>query len=217
MHTVKYFITLLSVLFLASCCSVKPPDKPVGQALFNGKDLTGWKVSNFGGEGEISIKDGSVFFDYGNPMTGLTYTGKTPKVNFEVELEAMKVDGNDFFVGLTVPYNDTHMSLILGGWGGVTCGVSSFDYADASENDTTFVKLFHKKRWYKVKFQVMQSRVRVFIDGKMLVDKEIDGNKVHTRPEIDPSKPFGIAAFETQTMYKNIYIRKIKDIPWDEL
>ena len=215
----RIFLLLVSICVFASCSSTSKEEekKPSGQSLFNGKDIKGWKISDFGGEGEITVKDGSIFLDYGNPMTGLTYTGEIPKVNFEVELEAQKVDGNDFFVGLTVPYKDTHMSLILGGWGGVTCGISSFDYADASENDTTFVKMFHKKRWYKVKLQVMESRVRAFVDGEMLIDKEIDGNKIHTRPEIDPSKPFGIAAFETQAMYRNIYIRKIKDIPWDQI
>ncbi|MCM8538730.1 MAG: DUF1080 domain-containing protein [Lentisphaeraceae bacterium] len=205
----KLFSVFLLIVFLASC---KSTDQ---NSLFNGKDLTGWKVSQFGGEGEVEVKDGSVFLNYGNPITGITYTGEVPKVNFEVELEAQKVDGNDFFVGLTVPYQDTHMSLILGGWGGVVCGISSFDYADASENDTSFVRTFEKKKWYKIKLQVMESRVRAFIDGKQVIDKEIDGNKIHTRPEIDPSKPFGIAAFETQVMYRNITLRKIENIPLD--
>ena len=205
----KLFSVFLLIVFLASC---KSADQ---NSLFNGKDLTGWKVSQFGGEGEVEVKDGSVFLNYGNPITGITYTGEVPKVNFEVELEAQKVDGNDFFVGLTVPYQDTHMSLILGGWGGVVCGISSFDYADASENDTSFVRTFEKKKWYKIKLQVMESRVRAFIDGKQVIEKEIDGNKIHTRPEIDPSKPFGIAAFETQVMYRNITLRKIENIPLD--
>ena len=217
MSQLKFILALLSVLFLASCTLDSTPEKtePVGKPIFNGKNLDGWKISNFGGEGEVTVKAGEVFLDYGNPMTGITYTEKTPKINYEVELEAMKVDGNDFFVGLTVPYNDTHLSLILGGWGGVTCGISSFNYSDASENDTTFVKMFHKKRWYKVKLQLMKSRIRVYVDGQKLVDKEIDGQKIHTRPEIDPSKPFGISAFETQAKYKNIVIREIKDIPFE--
>lgn len=206
----KFFAVVLFAAFLVSCSSSTNDN-----SLFNGKDLTGWKVSDFGGEGEITVKDGSIFMDYGNPMTGVTYTGEVPKVNFEVEFEAQKVDGNDFFVGLTVPYIDTHMSLILGGWGGVVCGISSFDYADASENDTSFVMTFEKKKWYTIKLQVMESRVRAFIDGKQVIDKEIDGNKIHTRPEIDPSKPFGFAAFETQAMYRNISLKKIENIPLD--
>lgn len=209
----KLVSAFLLVFLFASCSSTNELAEDKGQALFNGMDLTGWKVSNFGGEGEISVKAGSVFMDYGNPITGITYTGVVPKVNFEVEFEAQKIDGNDFFVGLTVPYKETHLSLILGGWGGVVCGISSFDYADASENDTSFVKSFDKKKWYKIKLQVMESRIRAFIDGEKVVEKEIDGNKIHTRPEIDPSKPFGIAAFETQVMYRNMYLRKIKDIP----
>ncbi|MCM8531853.1 MAG: DUF1080 domain-containing protein [Lentisphaeraceae bacterium] len=111
------FISVLLFIFLFVSCSSTEPKEDKGEALFNGKDLTGWKVSNFGGEGEIVVKDGSVFLDYGNPITGITYTGDIPKVNFEVEFEAQKIDGNDFFVGLTVPYKETHLSLILGGWG----------------------------------------------------------------------------------------------------
>lgn len=213
----KVFSLLIVLILLYSCSSDKmaEPKKDAGASLFNGKDLAGWKVSGFGGDGEIKVKDGAIFMDYGNPMTGLTYTGKTPKINYEVSLDAQKVDGNDFFVGLTVPFEDTYLSLILGGWGGVTCGISSFDALDASENDTTFVKMFHKKKWYKVKLQIMKSRIRAFVDDEIVIDKELTGQRIGTRPEIDPSKPFGLAAFETQAMYKNIMIREIKDMPFE--
>ena len=213
----KLFSLLIVLTLLFSCSSDKmaEPQAEAGMSLFNGKDLSGWKVSGFGGDGEIMVKDGAIFMDYGNPMTGLTYTGKTPKINYEVSLEAQKVDGNDFFVGLTVPYEDTHLSLLLGGWGGVTCGISSFDVLDASENDTTFVKMFHKKKWYKVKLQIMKSRIRAFIDDEKVIDKELTGQSIGTRPEIDPSKPFGLAAFETQALYRNIKVREIEDMPED--
>ena len=207
----KNILILLFLAFTCSCTDTEETSKGADGSisLFNGKDLTGWKVSGFGGDGEIKVQDGEIFMDYGTPMTGLTYTGEVPTVDYEVELDAQKVDGNDFFVGLTFPYKDSHLTLILGGWGGVTCGISSFDYADASENDTAFVKLFHKKKWYHIKLRVIDEKVIVYIGDEKVIDREIQGQRVHTRPEVEPSKPFGLAAFETQAKYKNITLRKL--------
>ena len=40
--------------------------------------------------------------DFGNPLSGITWQGKAlPRDNYAIELDAMKLDGIDFFVGLT--------------------------------------------------------------------------------------------------------------------
>ena len=43
----------------ASAPSIKA-DKDGWSPLFNGKNMDGWQVTNFGGEGEVSYKDGIV-------------------------------------------------------------------------------------------------------------------------------------------------------------
>src|SRR5436190_16886297 len=50
------------------------PAKPaeVWKPLFDGKTLTGWKSTKFGGQGEITVENGSILLDMGSPLTGIT-------------------------------------------------------------------------------------------------------------------------------------------------
>ena len=92
--------------------------------LFNGKNLDGWKVTNFGGEGDVYLEKGNVVISQGADLSGITSTRKDlPRVNYEIEFEAQRAIGNDFFAGLTFPVKDSHCSLICGGWGGGVVGV----------------------------------------------------------------------------------------------
>src|ERR1700726_2348037 len=75
--------------------------------LFDGKSLAGWKATNFGGEGEVSVKDGAVVLEQGSDMTGITYAGKDlPRINYELTLEGKKNKGSDFFCTTTFPVGD---------------------------------------------------------------------------------------------------------------
>ena len=38
--------------------------------LFDGKTLKGWKVPNFGGQGEVYVKNGAIVMEMGDAMTG---------------------------------------------------------------------------------------------------------------------------------------------------
>src|SRR5438094_358758 len=112
-------------------------DEPKWKSLFNGKDLEGWKSTKFGGEGEVIVEKGAIILDRGSEMTGVTYTGKVPKNNYELVVEAQRLDGFDFFAGATFPVGDEFASFIPGGWGGGVTGISSINGRDASENETT--------------------------------------------------------------------------------
>ena len=117
---------------------VSPPKAIEGwDMLFDGKTLKGWKVTKFGGEGEVNVAEGRIVMDYGSPITGITYTGKPPRIDYEIELEAMPIEGLDFFVGLTMPVKESYISLIVAGWAGAVVGLSNIDDKDASENETT--------------------------------------------------------------------------------
>jgi hypothetical protein len=112
-------------------------DKTKWRALFDGKTLAGWKAPNFGGEGKVLVKDGTIVMEAGSMMTGVTYTGPMPKMNYEVTLEGMRIDGSDFFCTTTFPVGDSFVSLVVGGWGGSLVGISSVDFYDASDNQTS--------------------------------------------------------------------------------
>ena len=90
----------------------------------------------------------------GDGCTGVTWKGEFPSVNYEVSLEAKKIEGNDFFCGMTFPVGKNPCTLIVGGWGGATVGLSSIDGLDASENSTKTLMKFEKNRWYNIRLVV---------------------------------------------------------------
>lgn len=189
---------------------VKREKKVEWRALFDGKTLTDWKKTNFGGEGEVSVNDGVIEMDFGSSLTGITYAGKKlPRTNYEVSLEAMKIDGVDFFCALTFPVEKSYCSFVVGGWAGAVVGLSSIDDKDASENKTTRYMNFDSDRWYKIRVRVTPQNISAWIDDKQVVDQNIVGHKISTRGEVDLSAPLGIAAFETRSALRKIQIRNL--------
>lgn len=188
-------------------------DKDGWISLFDGKTLAGWEKTKFGGEGDVEVKNGAIEMGFGTDLTGIHTKRELPKVDYEVELEAMRVDGSDFFCGMTFPVKKDPCSLIVGGWGGGVCGLSSIDDMDASENQTTTYQEFKNKKWYKIRLKVTEKRIEAWIDGKLIVDQDLEGKKVGIRYEVELSKPFGFACWQTTAALKNIRVRSLKDAP----
>jgi hypothetical protein len=180
-------------------------------SLFDGKALGKWKSTEFGGEGEVAVKDGTIQMPFGNDMTGITWAGKEPPatMNYEITLEAMRVDGTDFFCGLTFPVGKNCCSLICGGWGGGVTGLSSIDGFDASENDTSQWIEYKNKKWYRIRVRVTDKKIEAWLDKQKIVDVETKNRKIDTRIEVDPSKPLGIACWQTHAALRDIRIRKL--------
>jgi hypothetical protein len=185
-------------------------DKAGWRSLFDGKSLDGWKATNFGGEGEVAVRDGAVVMERGSDMTGITYAGKDfPKTDYEVTLEGKRIDGNDFFCTTTFPVGDTHCSFVVGGWGGGVVGLSSIDGRDASENATRTIKGFQRDRWYRVRIRVTPDRIQTWIDDEKVVDLATRGKKLSIRPECEPCRPFGVATWRTEGAVRNIRVREL--------
>ncbi len=184
-------------------------DKDGWRPLFNGKDLEGWKITNFGGEGEVYIEEDSVVITQGADLSGIHTEQKLPKSNYEVQFEAQRAAGSDFFAGLTFPVKDSHCSLIIGGWGGGVCGLSSLSGMDASENETTSYNDFKKGQWYKIRLVVEDNHIGAWIDGNNIVDVDTTGQRIGTRFEVDRSKPFGFATWQTTGKIRHARIREL--------
>jgi len=197
-------------ILIALC--VLAADKPAWKPLFDGKTLEGWKVVEFGGDGDVKVDDGRIQLGRGVSLTGITYArDDLPKTNYEIELEAMRVEGIDFFCGLTFPVGDAHCSFIVGGWAGAVVGLSSIDDKDASENDTTRYVDFKTGQWYRIRVRVTDENISAWIDDKQMVDQDIEGRKVSTRNEVDLSKPLGVTAWQTTAAIRNVRLRKLSD------
>jgi hypothetical protein len=202
-------LLLIPLILLVFPLLADQPAKQSWKDLFDGKTLAGWKESGYGGE-ETTVEDDKIVIPLAERLAGITYTGDDlPKTNYEVELEARRVEGNDFFVGLTFPVGDAHASLIVGGWGGSVCGISSLDGEDANNNDTRKTLRFKRGQWYKVRLRVEPTRIQAWLDDQPLVDVDITGRKVDIRPEIAASKPFGLATFSTTAEVKYVRIREL--------
>lgn len=175
-------------------------------AIFNGKSLDGWEITSFGTEGPVLVTDDKIILNFGDGCTGVTYLGEFPKVNYEVTLDARKTSGSDFFCGMTFPVNGDFCSLIVGGWGGPVVGLSCIDGNDANHNDTKILKNFEKDVWYKIRLKVTSENISAWIDNEKLVDFNYSGSKLHVRPEVELSKPFGICSWNTTAELKNIQL-----------
>jgi hypothetical protein len=181
-------------------------------SLFDGKSLGQWKSTEFGGESEVLVEDGKIIVHSGATLSGVNWTGPAlPTENYEIELDAMKLDGSDFFLGLTFPYKKDYASLILGGWGGGVVGISSVNGFDAANNEFSTALEFTKNTWYHVRLRVTTDKIRAWISGHEdpVLDVETEGKEISTRSDIDAAKPLGLSTYQTSAAYKNIKIRKL--------
>lgn len=216
------WLVALSLLLITSVSRGDDPpaaakEKEPGKAerktvtLFDGKALGHWKSTNFGGEGEVEIKDGQLILNTGVDLSGITWQkpDELPRTNYEIQLEAMRVDGGDFFCGLTFPVKERYCSLICGGWGGGVCGISSIDGNDASENETTSYREFVTGRWYKFRVRVLDEKIEAWIDGKQIIDVETKGRRLNVRGEVELSQPLGFATWRTTGALRKIELTRL--------
>ncbi|MDR3403259.1 MAG: DUF1080 domain-containing protein [Chthoniobacter sp.] len=207
----RHFLAVTSLGLLAmQAGALAAEPEPAWQSLFDGKTLTGWKPPGFSGQGTIEIKNGTMVLGVGSDITGMNPTIDFPKMNYEIALEAARLDGSDFFCGLTLPYGKTSFTIILGGWGGALVGLSSINGDDASENETTKFIKFDKGKWYKIRARVTADKIEAWLDDEKIVNVETDGKKIDMRPgEIELSAPVGIATFRTEGAFREIKLRKL--------
>ena len=183
-------------------------------SLFNGEDLGDWEITQFGGEGDVFVdEEKNLEFGFGAVMTGVNWTGEVPALSrYEITLDAMKLDGYDFFCALTFPVKDSHATFVIGGWGGGVVGISSVDDLNASENETMNIDGFEKDRWYQVKVRVTDDRLEAWIDDDQMVDLSLAGKKISLLTgDIELSAPIGLASFQTRSQFRNIIWRNLPE------
>jgi hypothetical protein len=175
--------------------------------------LDGWESTNFGGEGEVEIKEGTLMLMPGGPLTGITKLGKDfPTENYEMQWSAQRIDGSDFFVGITFPVGKEHCSLIVGGWGGGLVGISSIDGNDASENETASFKNFKNGQWYKFKVRVDTKNITVWMDDEQILEVPRGERKFSVRAEVMRSRPLGYCSYQTKVAVKD-WVYRTLDTP----
>lgn len=185
------------------------PSAAPWRSMFDGKSLKGWKEADFPGPHDVRVSDGAIVLGRGY-ITGVNWAEPFPKSDYEIRFEAARMQGGDFFAALTFPVNDSFCTLINGGWGGMLVGLSSLDGNDASENETTQSFDFVKGRYYEFWLVVNRDRIRVRIDGKPVIDVNLNNREVSLRPgEIEISKPLGFASYSTVGAIRKVEYRPL--------
>jgi hypothetical protein len=207
----------LGLALLIGCASAvvqtQTPASPAGgaEALFDGKTLGSWRPTKFSRQaGAVKVENGTLVLESGNDLTGVTWAGAAlPTTNYELTLQAMRVEGSDFFAGITFPVDKSFCSLILGGWGGNVVGLSSINDLDASENSTSQSMVFEKQRWYTVRIRVTPEQIDAWLDEKHIINQELKGNRIGVRMEVEASQPLGIASWRTKSALRDIRLRRL--------
>jgi hypothetical protein len=70
------------------------------------------------------------------------------------------------------------------------------------------LKQFESNRWYRITLRVTDEKIEAWIDNENVVDFTIGDNTLSIRPEVELSKPFGIASWVTTAALKNIRLIK---------
>ncbi len=212
-------LVLLGLQILAAPGGSQPPAAPSQSVaadgsgwdvLFDGQRLGHWQPTKFFRAGPVTVERGQIVLGKGQDLSGVTWAGPDlPSTGYEVRVQAMRIEGTDFFAGITFPVDDSFCTLILGGWGGHTVGLSNVNGRDASENDTNLSIEFESGRWYDVRLRVTPATIQAWLDDRQIVDQDVPGHEFDTRLEVDRSVPFGIASWQTKAAIRDIRLRRI--------
>ncbi len=206
-HDVSIAPEALALLCLSGCSGVETTE---WHDLMDRNAAGGWKKAAFEGGGEPRVENGRLLLPAGDNLTGAVWAGELPSGDYEIALEAMRVEGSDIFCGLTFPVAGTHASLILGGWGGGICGISSIDGMDASENGTTTVRDFENGKWYPVRLSVSGGWIEAWVGEERIVHVEAQGRRLDTRYEMRLVKPLGLASWRTTATLRGVRWRRVE-------
>lgn len=168
-----------------------------------------WSVTNFGGEGAVELSEGVLTLSPGDPLTGVTWQGDFPTEQYELQFEAQRVAGSDFFVGLTFPIGSQYCSFICGGWGGGLIGISSINGNDASENATASFRSLKNEHWYKFRIRVEPEQLSVWMDDEQIVDESRSNKDFSIRAEMRPCRPVGYSTFLTKAAVRGLAYRTL--------
>lgn len=204
--------TALAVMTLAAQEVAKPAAEKTEWVLFDGKSLKDWEPVDMGGSGEISLEGGQMIINQGDSLSGAVYkkVEELPLVNYEITLQAKRLQGVDFFCGLTFPVGDLKKcaTLVCGGWGGSVTGISSIDDMDAAANATGTYQRYDDDKWYSIRLRVTAENLSAWLDEKQVVDQDIKDRKVSLRSgPMEAYAPLSLTTYNTMAAIRNVRLK----------
>ncbi|QDU96881.1 3-keto-disaccharide hydrolase [Lignipirellula cremea] len=202
------------LLTFSAATAEEPPEpvRPLSESWFNGKNLQGWMAASrdtFDQHGKVTVKNGELHLEEGQPATGIVRLGVIPRMNYEISLEAKRTSGSDFFCGLTFPVEQSYLTLIIGGWGGGVTGISNFDDMSAVENETTGYTEFKNDQWYPIRLRVIEGKVQAWLEDEQIIDSTTVDRRLNIWYEQEPMRPLGISAWRSGGAFRKIQLKRL--------
>jgi hypothetical protein len=182
--------------------------------------LIEWKQVEWGGSGAVSYsgETGILSIGTGTPMTLAKWDGELadlPMDNYEIRWEARRIDGEDFFCGLTFPVGSAEhcLTFIAGGWRGQVTGISNVNGYDAAENQTRVWVPFENGRWYQFRLEVTSAMIRAEVDGRQIIALHRPGKILEMRSgEMEWLKPLGFGTWRSSGQIREVTVRELKTL-----
>ncbi len=210
---VPIVITFILVLF-SDCKKAEKIIQPQFNISMQSPDhIRLWKLAYFN-TGDFAVSDSLFILKASNSLTGIVWQGEFPKINYEFTCQAMRVNGNDFFAGISFPVKNNFCTWINGGWGGTVVGLSNVDWSPASENLTTTHIEFQNNNWYALKLQVTATQITAWIDKEQVIELKYTNHSLSLHSYMETLNTLSLASWQTTAYFKNI---KLVSIPADSL
>ena len=196
--------TMLFAFALTGCIGPTTDTTPIRL----GYEDQSWKPAP--GEA-LSIEPGLITIEAGAPFEGLAWTDPFPRENYELTLEATRLEGKDIFCGVVFPVGPDSCSMIPGGWDNSLLGLSMVDGLSAAENVTSYPEAFTNHVWSTVKLKVTTEAVTVKIDDKQVIDLKREAHSFSLYPGLEMYEPFGFFTYQTKALIRNPTLRALSD------
>jgi hypothetical protein len=201
---------------MSGCRGKSEPKSEAAADLLGPAWLAAWEKTDVNGAGPLVVEKHQIRLGVGAPMTCMKFSAwaeaKLPTIDYVIEMEARRVEGNDFFSALTFPVGELTrcVSFINGGWGGSITGLSNIDSQTAAENRTASEQRYTQGQWHHFRIEVRANEIAVRMDQRIIIRTALEGHLIDVRPgDIESCKPFGLASYESTGEIRRLDVSRL--------
>lgn len=176
--------------------------------LFDGSTLGMWKPEAAGAGSAVDVAEGAIRLGWGNPGTGVAWTGTPLPESFEIALEVMRVEGSGsgyWFLSFPIE-GGRDCTLTLANAMAWLCGASG------SPDDGALTRNFGLDggTWHSVRVRVIGGRVEASLDGEELV-VEPSTSREGALAEGPSAESLEISTWAMTTAVRDIRLKRLSD------